>query len=130
AKVTSLVGKGSATLFGGGFKSPVELYVKGPNQRTLIIHQELGDKTLAFDGRSGWLASAVTPVPVMELTGGELDGARLDAELSIPGRVKQTLGQWRATSPREISGRPVNVLQGTGAGGAVATLYFDEQSGL
>ncbi len=76
SKLTSLVGKGSATFFGGGFKSPVELYVKAPNQRTTIIHQELGDKTMTFDGRAGWLASAVTPVPVMDLTGGELGGAR------------------------------------------------------
>jgi photosynthetic reaction center cytochrome c subunit len=130
AKLTSFVGKGSATLFGGGFKSPVELYVKGPNQRTLIIHQELGNKTLTFDGRNGWLASAVTPVPVMELTGGELDGARLEAELSIPVRVKQALGQWRAALPRDIAGRTVNVLQGTGTGGLTATLFFDVESGL
>src|SRR5262249_57237453 len=72
AKLTSYVGKGSATLFGGGFKSPVELYVKGPNQRTLIIHQELGNKTMTFDGRNGWLASAGTPGPVMGPTGGAL----------------------------------------------------------
>jgi photosynthetic reaction center cytochrome c subunit len=130
AKLTSFVGKGTASLFGGGFKSPVEIYVKAPNQRTTIIHQELGDKTMTFDGRAGWLASPVTPVPVMDLTGGELDGARLDAELSIPGRVKQVLGQWRASLQSEIAGRSVNVLQGTGAGGAVATLYFDVESGL
>jgi hypothetical protein len=66
----------------------------------------------------------------MDLTGGELDGARLDAELSIPGRVKQVLGQWRASLPSDIAGRPVNVLQGTGTGGAVATLSFDVESGL
>jgi photosynthetic reaction center cytochrome c subunit len=130
AKLTSFVGKGSATLFGGGFKSAVELYVKAPNQRALIIHQELGNKTMAFDGHNGWLASAVTPVPVMDLTGGELDGARLDAELSIPSRVKQALTQWRAALPREIAGRTVNVLQGTGTGGLTATLYFDVESGL
>ena len=129
AKLTSFVGKGSSTLFGGGFKSATEVYVKAPNQRTTIIHQELGDKTMAFDGRNGWLASAVTPVPVLELTGGELDGARLDAELSIPGRVKQVLGQWRSNLPSSIAGRSVNVLQGTGAGGT-ATLYFDEETGL
>ena len=129
ARLTSFVGKGSSTLFGGGFKSAFELYVKAPNQRTTIIHQELGDKTTTFDGRAGWLASAVTPVPVLELTGGELDGARLDAELSIPGRVKQVLGQWRANLPSSIAGRSVNVLQGTGAAG-LATLYFDEESGL
>jgi len=130
ARLTGFVGKGSSTLYGGGFKSAFEIYVKAPNQRTTIIHQELGNKTMTFDGHNGWLASAVTPVPVLDLTGGELDGARLDAELSIPGRVKQALGQWRASLPREIAGRPVNVLQGTGAGGANATLYFDVESGL
>src|SRR6185436_6449655 len=130
AKLTSYVGKGSATLFGGGFKSPVELYVKAPNQRTLIIHQELGDKTMTFDGRAGWLASAVTPVPVMDLTGGELGGAKLEAELSIPGRIKQSLTQWRARLPGEIAGRSVNVLQGTGTGGFTGTLYFDVETGL
>jgi photosynthetic reaction center cytochrome c subunit len=130
SKLTSLVGKGSATLFGGGFKSQVELYVKAPNQRTEIIHQELGDKTMTFDGRAGWLASAVTPVPVLDLTGGELGGARLEAELSIPGRIKQSLTQWRARLPGEIAGRSVNVLQGTGTGGFTATLYFDVESGL
>jgi photosynthetic reaction center cytochrome c subunit len=130
SRLTSLVGKGSATLFGGGFKSPVELYVKAPNQRTTILHQELGDKTMTFDGRAGWLASAVTPVPVLDLTGGELGGARFEAELSIPGRIKQSLSQWRANLPREIAGRDVNVLQGTGIGGFTATLYFDVESGL
>ena len=130
SRLTSLVGKGSATLFGGGFKSPVEVYVKSPNQRTTILHQELGDKTMTFDGRAGWLASAVTPVPVMDLTGGELGGARFEAELSIPARIKQSLGQWRANLPSEIAGRSVNVLQGTGTGGFTATLYFDVETGL
>jgi hypothetical protein len=130
SKVTSLVGKGSATLFGGGFKSPVEVYVKAPNQRTTVLHQELGDKTMTFDGRAGWLASAVTPVPVMDLTGGELGGARFEAEMSIPSRIKQSLSQWRANLPSEIAGRSVNVLQGTGVGGFTATLYFDVESGL
>jgi hypothetical protein len=130
SRITSLVGKGSATLFGGGFKSPVELYVKAPNQRTTILHQELGDKTMTFDGRAGWLASAVTPVPVMDLTGGELGGAKFEAELSIPARLKQSLTQWRANLPREIAGRGVNVLQGTGTGGFTPTLYFDVETGL
>src|SRR5207247_9150348 len=120
ARLTSFVGKGTASLFGGGFKSPVDIYVKAPNQRTTIIHQELGDKTMTFDGKSGWLASAVTPVPVLDLTGGELDGARLDAELSIPGRIKQSLAQWRANVPTSVNGHSVNVLQGTGAGGVTA----------
>src|SRR4029077_10279364 len=130
SKLTSFVGKGAGTLFWGGFKKPVGLYVKAPNQRTTIIHQELGNKTMTFDGRAGWLASAVTPVPVMDLTGGELGGAKFEAELSIPARLKQSLTPWRANLPREIAGRYVNVLQGTGTGGFTPTLYFDVETGL
>ena len=66
----------------------------------------------------------------MDLTGGELGGARLEAELSIPARIKQSLSQWRANLPSEIAGRSVNVLQGSGTGGFTATLYFDVESGL
>ncbi len=50
--------------------------------------------------------------------------------MSIPGRIKQSLGQWRANLQSELAGRSVNVLQGTGTGGFTATLYFDVESGL
>jgi photosynthetic reaction center cytochrome c subunit len=131
ARLTSFVGKGKASGFGGASSgAAVELYAKAPNQRTVIQHLELGNKTTTYDGGAGWLASPVTPVPVMTLTGGELEGAKLDAELSFPGRVKQVLGQWRANLPTTIADRSVNVLQGTSTGGAVATLYFDVESGL
>jgi hypothetical protein len=96
----------------------------------VIQHLEVGNKTTTYDGRSGWLASPVTPVPVMTLTGGELEGARLDAELAFPGRIKQVLGQWRANLSTTIADRSVNVLQGTSSAGAVATLYFDAETGL
>jgi hypothetical protein len=131
ARLTSFVGKGTASGFGkASFGTPSEIYAKAPNQRTVIQHTELGNKTMTFDGRSAWLSSPVTPVPVMDLTGGELDGARLDAELSFPGRVKQALGQWRANLPTTINERRVNILQGTSAAGAIATLYFDVETGL
>jgi photosynthetic reaction center cytochrome c subunit len=131
SRLTSVVAKGKAAGFGGASSgAPVELYAKAPNQRTVIQHLEVGNKTTTYDGRSGWLASPVTPVPVMTLTGGELEGARLDAELSFPGRIKQVLGQWRANLPTTINDRSVNVLQGTSTGGAVATLYFDVETGL
>ncbi len=129
-RLTSLSGKGIASGYAGALRSQAEIFAKAPNQRTTIIHSDDGDKTMTYDGKNGWLASPVTPVPVMTLTGGELDGARLEAELTFPGRVKQALGQWRANLPSSINGRGVNVLQGTGAGGVTATLYFDVQTGL
>ena len=129
ARLTSFVGKGIASGYAGSLKSPAEIFAKAPNQRTTIIHTDDGDKTTAYDGKNGWLASPVTPVPVMTLTGGELDGARFDAEVTFPGRVKQVLTQWRAALPSSINGRPDNVLQGSGKD-MTATLYFDVQTGL
>jgi hypothetical protein len=69
-------------------------------------------------------------VAVLALTGGELEGVKLDAALSFPGQVKQALGQWRVGSPGIIDDRKVLVVQGTSAAGAIATLYFDPESGL
>jgi len=130
AGVTSLVAKGTSVGYGPeGTDRPIEIYVKTPNQRTMIIHTLDGDSTTAYDGRAGWMAAPHKPVPVLPLTGGELDSVKLDAELSVPARIKDTLRDWRVGLPSEIDEKPVQVVQGT-AGGAFATFYFDSESGL
>jgi hypothetical protein len=45
-------------------------------------------------------------------------------------RIQEALGQSRVGSSATIDDRDVHVVQGTGAGGAIATLYFDKASGL
>ena len=67
---------------------------------------------------------------VLPLTGGELEGAGLDAMLSFPARIKEAFARWRVGHPVDIDDREVQVLQGTTAGGNIATLYFDRESGL
>ena len=67
---------------------------------------------------------------VLPLTGGDLGGIKLDAELSFPGRIKQTLGTWRVGSPTTIDDRDVQVVQGTNGAGTLATFYFDSTTGL
>jgi hypothetical protein len=63
--------------------------------------------------------------------GGELDGARLEADLSFPGNIKRALSQWRVGFPlTAIEDRPVQIVQGTGAGGTRVKLFFDVKSGL
>ena len=47
----------------------------------MINHLPGGDNTTTYDGREAWVASADRPVPLIMLTGGDLDGARLDAAL-------------------------------------------------
>jgi hypothetical protein len=132
AGLTSFAARGTRSGYGPeSDKVPVEIFAKAPGQRTSIIHTLNGDSTTTFDGRSGWLAAPLKPVPVLPLTGGELDGAKLEAELAFPVRIKQALGQWRAGGPAFIDGHKTQVIQGTSVGGAaLATLYFDDVSGL
>jgi photosynthetic reaction center cytochrome c subunit len=131
AGLTSFVAKGNSGGYGPeGDKRPVEIFAKAPGQRTTIIHTLDGDSTATFDGRGGWYAAPHRPVPVLALTGGELDGARLDAQLSFPAQIKQAFSGWRAGAVTTINDRPAQVLQGTSPGGTLATLYFDRESGL
>jgi len=73
-------------------------HARGAN--TMIVHTQSGDSTTTFDGRSGWSAAVDKPVTLLPFSqGGELDGARLDADLSFPGRIKQALSQWKVGFP-------------------------------
>jgi hypothetical protein len=129
--LTSFTAKGTSTGYGPeGTPRPVEIFARAPGLRTTIIHTLNGDSTTTFDGRTGWIAAPLRPVPVLALNGSALEGARLDAELSFPARIKEVMSRWRVGLPTTIDDRDVNVVQGTMPGGAIATLYFDAESGL
>ena len=136
AGLTSLVARGTSIGYNlDSDKNPVEIYAKAPNQRATFIHTPAGDSVTTFDGRNGWLAGPQIAgpgikVPVLSVAGSDVDGARFDAEMSFPGRVKQLATQWRAGSPTEIGDQEVNVVQGNTAGGVLITLYFDTETGL
>lgn len=131
AKLTSFVAKGTSAGYGPeNEKRPVEIYARAPGQRTTIIHTGSGDSTATFDGRAAWLSAPHRPVPVLALTGHELDAAKLNAELSFPAPIKQALSGWQVGFPATINDRRAVPVQGTSAGGAIATLYFDEETGL
>lgn len=130
--LTSFVAKGTYLGFGGAEKGPVEIFARAPGQRTTIIHGVLGNTTTTLDGRDGWIAAPPTdkPVPLLTLTGQELEGVRLEAELWFPARLKQTLGNWRVGVPIVLGEREAVQVQGTTASGGVATLCFDSETGL
>lgn len=132
-RLTSFVAKGTYE----GFdtyeqKVPLEIFAKAPNQRTMIVHTQSGDTTTTFDGQSGWIAAVDKPVTLLPLTpGGEIDGARLEAGLAFPAQIKNSLNAWRVGFPlTAINDQPVQILQGTGAGGTRIKLYFEVESGL
>jgi photosynthetic reaction center cytochrome c subunit len=133
AALTSLVGKGTYEGYETYHqKVPFEVFAKAPGQATTIVHTQNGDSTSVFDGQSGWVAGADKPVPLLAMTpGAELDGAKFDAELFFPARIKQSLTQWRTGFPiTTIEDREVVVLQGIGAGKTRIKLYFDRETGL
>jgi hypothetical protein len=149
------VARGASVGFGGfGGGGQVQIFAKFPDQRATWIefpqNPARGSSVRTYNGREGWLHTPLTVLGEYELTGGELDGARLDAQLSFPGQIQQVLTNLRVSLPTMISdlpapasqnsgdsavagvgeNRPVNVVQGTGPRGMLATLYFDQESGL
>ena len=126
AGVTSFTAKGTFI----GFeteqsKVPVDIVAKAPSQRATIVHTRLGDSVRVFDGSAGWIASPDRPVGLLPLTGGNLEGARMDAMLSFPAQIRQAFKQWRITATA-IDDREVRVVQGTNPGQAPVNFYFDE----
>ena len=136
ASLTSFVARGTSLGYGlEAEKRPIEIYAKAPNQRAVVVHSVPGDDVTNYDGRNGWMAGPQIagpgiPVPVLALSGGDLEGAKIDAELSLPGRIKEALGNWRAGRPTEIDDNEVQVVQGSTPGGSLATFYFDAKTGL
>jgi photosynthetic reaction center cytochrome c subunit len=136
ASLSSFVATGTVLGYGlGAEKQSLEIYAKAPRQRTMIVHSPEGDNVTTLDGLSGWIAGPqiagpAIPVPVLALTGGDLDGLKLEADLGFPNSIKQALSQWRVGLQTDIDDNQVEVVQGNTPGGAFATLYFDANSGL
>ena len=135
ARVTSFVATGKSVGyrgFGGG--GVVEVSAEAPDKRATHIsfpeYPDRGVSVRTYDGRSGWIATPLAVVPKYELAGSERDGARLDAMLSFPAQITQALTSLRVGPPSTIGDKDVTVLQGNGPNGTLATLYFDDASGL
>jgi len=135
ARVTSFVATGKSIGyrgFGGG--GVVDVSAQAPDKRATHItfpeYPDRGASVRTYDGRTGWIATPLAVVPKYELAGSERDGARLDAMLSFPAQITTALTDLRVGPPSTIGDRDVTVLQGNGPNGTLATLYFDDASGL
>jgi len=132
AALTSFAAKGTSQAYGETDRYPAELFAKASGQRTFIVHTPNGDATTTYDGRNGWTAAPHTdrPVTLLALSGGELDAAKLDADLCFPAGLKQELTEWRVGVPDTIDKRAVEVVQGRSATRSPVRLFFDKESGL
>jgi hypothetical protein len=135
ARVTSFVATGKSLGyrgFGGG--AVVEVVAQAPDKRATHInfpeYPDRGVSVRTYDGRTGWIATPLAVVPKYELSGSERDGARLDAMLSFPAQITQALTNLRVGPSATIGDKDMTVVQGDGPNGTLATLYFDDASGL
>jgi hypothetical protein len=131
AKLASLVAKGTYEGYDSlSEKVPIEIYEKAPNQLTSVVHTQQGDSVSTFDGTHGWIAAADKLMRVLPLSGGDLDGAKMDASLSFPAKLKEEF-KWRTGFPSvSIDDRPVQVIQVATGDELGAKLYFDKETGL
>ena len=131
AKLTSFAAKGTYEGYDTlSVKVPVDIFASAPTQLTTVVHTQNGDSVTTYDGTSGWIAAADKLMRVLPLTGGDLEGAKMDTLLSFPARIKQDV-QWRTGFPSvSIDDRPVDVIQNAARGSTGAKLYFDSESGL
>jgi outer membrane lipoprotein-sorting protein len=134
AALTSFAGKGTYEGYDTGHDEvPVEVFGQAPAQRATIIHTRDGDSISAYDGHTAWIAAPeeMKPLPLIALTGGELDGARIEAQMFFPSGIKQFLQEWRVGPPFMIEDRQTDVVQGKMTpGGLPVKLYFDRQTNL
>ena len=132
AALTSFSASGSYSGYDTDFaKTPAEIYAKAPALRTTVIHPPIGQGTTVYDGHNGWVAEANSLLPLITLTGGELDAVTLEAELAFPARIKQYLTGWRGGFPPvTIDDHSTMVLQATAPAGSRVKLFFDKDSGL
>jgi len=130
ANLKSWVAKGTSAGYGPENEPrALEIYSRA-GARTTIVRTASGDSTTTYDGVSGWIAAPLRPVDVLALSPQEVDGLKLEADLGLPGGIKQALKDWRVGLATVINDREVQVVQGTTARGGTATLYFDAESGL
>jgi photosynthetic reaction center cytochrome c subunit len=132
ARVTSFVAKGTYQGFDDQEKRALEIAARAPDQRAVQTRSKTATTITTFDGRSAWIAAPETerPVPLLAITGQELDGVRLEVELMFPARIKRALTGWRVGVPTTIDDKEARLVQGITSGGATATLCFDSASGL
>lgn len=126
-KVSSRIEKGTITAF-GGHQFPVEVFTKAPDKRVFVMHLPNGDSITAFDGHVGWIGAPGRPV--REMSGGELEGAKLDADFFFPLRLKEMFTKLESEQAVKIGDHEANVVSGFADNQPVLRLYFDMQSGL
>ncbi|HXA00023.1 MAG TPA: c-type cytochrome [Candidatus Dormibacteraeota bacterium] len=125
-KITSRVQKGSITAFGNQ-KMSIDIYSKAPDKRISTVHRKNLDSVTAFDGKVGWMS---VPGRVRPMNAQESEGARMDADLSLPAHLNSMFTKLEIEQGEKLDGHATWLIIGQREGKPFVKLFFDQQSGL
>jgi len=133
--LTSYIATGTSLGFGEfGGTADFTIFAKSPGKRTTLInykdHPDRGESLWTVNGATGTVKTPRALLRDYTIVGEELDGQQFEAKLAFPGGIKDALTNWRTGQPRAIGSKDYNVVQGSGPRGFLATLYFDQDTGL
>ena len=136
--LTSFIFEGNSLGYEGlGGTGTFLVYAKSPDERTTEIsfkeHPERGTSAWTFNGKTGWMGVPRGLLGTYELSGGNLDGAKLEAQLAFPGQIKTVITNWRVGPQESIGDKDYLVVQGSRGAGqnqTLVTLYFDSKTFL
>ena len=126
-KVSTRVERGTLSGFGDR-QFPIEVFAKAPDKRLSVMHMPNGDSITAFDGRVGWLG--FSQGPPHEMSGPEVNGARMDADFHLALHLRQIFSQLRVERPEKVGDQDTYLALGVNQGQPPVRLYFSQQSGL
>jgi photosynthetic reaction center cytochrome c subunit len=92
------------------------------------MHLSSGDSLTIYDGHAGWLA--VPGQPVRDMSGADLDAARLDADLHLPIEMKRIFSDFNVEHLEKVGDHEAYVVSGLREGQPPMKFYFDEKSVL
>ncbi|HWY44974.1 MAG TPA: c-type cytochrome [Candidatus Sulfotelmatobacter sp.] len=125
-KITSRVQKGTITAFGNQ-KMPIDIYSKAPDMRVSTVHRKDMDSVTAYDGKMGWMS---VPGRVRPMNAQESEGARIDADLSLPAHLSTMFSKLDIEEGEKLGGHSTWLVNGSREGKPPVKLYFDQQSGF
>jgi hypothetical protein len=130
AALNSYVASGTYEGFNtGGSPVAVDVYAQAPNRRTQVVHMQDGDAIKVFDGTQAWAAEGWRPMPLLQLTGGNLEGAELEALVQFPAGIQKAFANWQVSGTL-LDGKSTTILQGTNPNELPVNFYFDADTGL
>jgi hypothetical protein len=128
-KLNSRVSKGTIEIPAmNNLSGTVEIHEKAPNLMLAVINLGGAAFEQGFDGNVGW--SDNPRDGLRELSGGELDDARREANFYHAVELKKNYSKMTVTGIERVDEHDTYVVVATRAEGAPDRMYFDMQSGL